>query len=280
MTQPKKLPDTEKVKEEVVQEVLEIEEKAIAAVPPAEIAQVALGVATEKRVSFDEWTPKTSVGKKVKAGEIHSIDYILDKGLPIQEAQIVDALLPGLQSDLLSIGQSKGKFGGGKRTIWRQSQKKTAEGNKPSFATLCVVGNRDGYFGLGFGKAKETVPAREKALRNAKLNLLKIVRGCGSWACDCKQQHSIPYKVQGRCGSVRITLMPAPRGKGLIVEKELMKIFALTGIKDIHSKTYGQTRTKLNLIYACLNALKQLNEMKVRPHDIETLGIVEGSLVS
>ena len=169
------------------------------------------GIRTAKVFDPSTWTPRTELGKKVKAGEITNIDEILDKGLRILEPEIVDALLPDLESDLLAIGQSKGKFGGGKKSIWRQTQKKSKEGNKPSFTTMAVVGNRDGYVGLGTGKAKETMPAREKATRRAKLNIIKIKRGCGSWECGCGEQHSIPFAAKGKCGSVEFFLKPSPK---------------------------------------------------------------------
>ncbi|MBW3018227.1 hypothetical protein KY325_03650, partial [Candidatus Woesearchaeota archaeon] len=120
----------------------------------------------------ETWKPKTVLGKKVKAGEVTDIKQILDRGEPIVEPEIVEVLLPNLQSDLLLIGQSKGKFGGGRRRAFRQTQKKTKEGNVISFATLAVVGNNDGYVGLGLGKSKETIPAREKAFRQSKLNMI------------------------------------------------------------------------------------------------------------
>ncbi len=217
----------------------------------------------DTRVDLEAWQPITELGKKVKTGEITNIDEILENGYKILEAEIVDALLPNLSSDLVAIGQSKGKFGGGKRSIWRQTQKKTAEGNKPKFATVVVIGNKEGYVGIGYGKAKETVPARRKAIRNAKLNLIKIHRGCGSWECACNnEQHSIPFKVEGKCGSVRISLIPAPKGTSTVIENETKKILNLAGIKDVYSKTFGQTRTKLNLIYACFDALKKLTKTR------------------
>ena len=165
-----------------------------------------------KREGFDKegWKPKTSLGKKVKNNEINDIGEILDKGLKILEPEIVDLLLPHLNVDLLLIGQSKGKFGGGQRRVFKQTQKKTCEGNKPKFAAFAVVGNENGYVGVGYGKSRETVPAREKAIRNAKLNIIKIRRGCGSWQCECKEPHTTPYSAKGKCGSVEIVLIPAP----------------------------------------------------------------------
>lgn len=232
----------------------------------------------QKTFDKETWNPKTSIGKKVKDNEIKDIDNILDEGYKILEAEIVDVLVPSLEKDLLLIGQSKGKFGGGQRRVFKQTQKKTREGNKPQFASFAIVGDKNGHIGLGYGKSKETVPGREKATRNAKLNLIKIRRGCGSWQCGCKEPHTIPFAVSGKCGSVKIKLMPAPKGTGLCVESECQKILKLAGVKDVWSKTFGQTKTKINLVKACLSALKQLIETKVQPKHIEGLGIVEGRI--
>ncbi len=233
----------------------------------------------EKR-TFDKeaWKPKTSLGKKVKNGEITDIDEILDNGLKMLEPEIVDVLLPNLETDLLLVGQSKGKFGGGQRRVFKQTQKKTQEGNKPKFSTFAVIGDRDGHVGVGHGKSKETVPAREKAIRNAKLNLFKIRRGCGSWQCGCKEPHTIPFSVKGKCSSVIIKLISAPKGTGLCIESECKKILELAGIKDVWSKTRGQTGSKNNLINACVDVLKQLVAMKIAKKYFEELGIVEGSI--
>ncbi len=232
----------------------------------------------EVKVSEDisSWVPKTEIGRKVKSGEIASLSYIIDSGLKILEPQIVDVLVPNIENELLLVGQAKGKFGGGQRRIFKQTQKKTREGNKPSFLTVAVVGNKDGYIGVGFGKSRETVPAKEKAIRKAKLNIFKISRGCGSWECGCRGPHTIPFEVAGKCGSVRVVLKPAPKGKGLVVESELAKMLKLAGIKDIWSKTFGQTPIRTNLVLACVDALKKLIGTKVRPEAITEIGIIEG----
>jgi len=180
----------QKVQEEAVKEIVKdvIEEEPIVIHPEtagiealSEEAVKKVEEAVEKgqtKTEFDAsaWKPKTDLGKKVKNGEITTIDEILNAGIRIMEPEIVDFLLKNLESDLLMIGQAKGKFGGGQRRVFRQTQKKTKEGNKPKFSTFAIIGNKDGYIGLGYGKAKETVPAREKALREAKLNIIKIKR--------------------------------------------------------------------------------------------------------
>lgn len=225
---------------------------------------------------IEKWTPKTELGRKVKSREISTMDAVLESGKPILEPEIVDMLLPNIELDLLMIGQSKGKFGGGSRRVFRQTQKKTKEGNKPKFATYAVVGNKDGYVGLGFGKAKETVPAREKAVRKAKLSILRITRGSGSWADARTEPNSIPFAVTGKCSSVTVELKPAPKGTGLKAEKEIAKVLRLAGIKDIWTKVRGQSRNKINVIRALENALVKLNTTKIQEKHVKELAIIHG----
>jgi small subunit ribosomal protein S5 len=224
----------------------------------------------------DRWQPKTDLGRKVKSRQLTTMEEVIAYGKPMLEPEIVDMLLPNLESDLLMIGQSKGKFGGGSRRVFRQTQKKTKEGNKPKFSTYAVVGNKDGYIGLGFGKAKETVPAREKAVRKAKLNLIKVLRGSGSWADARTEPNSIPFKVIGKCGSVTVELRPAPKGTGLKAQKEVAKVLRLAGIQDIWSKVRGQSRNMINVVKALESALRQLNSTKVQEKYYRSLSIIHG----
>jgi len=245
------------------EEILEKVEGVIVPVPE-EVVVITRPVKTD----LDRWIPKTEIGRKVKSKEIQNIDEIIRSGGKILEAEIIDTLVPNLQTDLLLVGQSRGKFGGGKRTIWRQTQKKTSEGNKPKFGIVAIVGNKDGYVGIGLGKSKETMPAREKAIRNAKLNLIRVNRGCGSWVCGCDKNHSIPYSVTGKQGATLIKLMPAPKGTKLCIEKECQKILDLAGIKDVYSKV-ADAKTKMNLVYACFDALRNLSKVKVKGKENE-----------
>ena len=121
-----------------------------------------------------------------------------------------------------------------------------------------------GYVCIGRGKAKETRPAREKAVRKAKLNIIKIKTGCGSWSCNCKEPHSVPFKVSGKCGSVHVQLVPAPKGTSLCCEDECKKLMTLAGIKDVYIKIVGNSRAKINLITASFLALKKLSQVKVK----------------
>jgi len=212
---------------------------------------------TKEELEVTSWIPKTKLGRDVKAGKIKDIDKVLSESKRILEHEIVDSLL-ALETDLINIGQAKGKFGGGKRRAWRQTQKKTKEGNVLSFSAMAVVGDKKGHIGLGSGKAKETLPAREKAIRKAKLNIMKITRGFETPESN-SEPHTIPFKVEGKGGSIRIKLIPAPRGTGLVVADECKKILKLAGIEDIYSKTSGNTKTTFNLAKACLDALSRTN---------------------
>tara|TARA_Y100000310_G_C20489198_1_gene718334 strand:+ start:4 stop:747 length:744 start_codon:yes stop_codon:yes gene_type:complete len=213
----------------------------------------------EHQKHLEDWKPKTTLGKLVKQGKLKDLDEALKH--KILEPEIVDILLPNLKSEILNIGQAKGKFGGGERRAWRQTQKKTAEGNVPTFSCMCIVGDQDGYFGLGYGRSKETLPARAKAARKAKLNIVKIKRGCGSFDCVCGETHTVPFIVEGKSGSCRVKLIPAPQGTGLVIGDECKKILRLAGIRDVYSVTNGKIRTTINLAKACVDALKKTNLM-------------------
>lgn len=215
-----------------------------------------LAIEKAKKETISSWEPKTKLGKEVKDGKIKNIDEILDNNRKILEEQIVDSLLD-VQTDLILIGQAKGKFGGGKRRAWRQTQKKTKQQNIPTFSSMAVIGDENGHVGISIGKAKETLPARDKALRKAKLNIIKIKRACSSFDCACSELHTVPFKVSGKMGSCRVVLIPAPQGTGLVVGGELKKILKFAGIKDVYSKTFGKKRTTFNLIKACFEALKK-----------------------
>lgn len=192
-------------------------------------------------VNIEEWTPKTQLGELVKKGLITSLDEVFATGYRIMEPEIVDALLPGLQYEVMYT------------TI---VQKQTDAGEKSRFKVTVAIGNEDGYIGVGSGKAPQWRIAMQKALKEAKLNVTPVRRGCGSWECDCSQPHSLPFKVQGKCGSVRIEILPGPRGLGIVANEASRAILRLAGVKDCWTRTRGSTRTTQSLIYATYNALR------------------------
>jgi len=254
--------EAEQVAEELLEKEIEKEIQEIGQTERDKIARDRERKDRESRrdgVDVESWGAKTQLGKEVKSKKVKNIDEILDKKRKILESEIVDSLI-NVRSDLISIGQSKGKFGGGKRRAWKQTQRKTKEGNVPTFSAMSVIGDEEGHVGIGVGRAKETLPARAKAVRQAKLNIIKVKRGCGSFDCSDKEPHSIPFKVEGRSGSVRVSLWPAPQGTGLVIGDQGKKILKMAGIKDIYSRTTGQTRTTFNFAKAIIDALKKTNK--------------------
>jgi len=214
--------------------------------------------ADDREVIIESWVPKTKLGKDVKSGKIKNIDEILDKNLKILESELVDYLF-AVKSDLIAQGQSKGKFGGGKRRAWRQTQRITQEGGVVSFSAMAVIGDENGHVGLGVGKAGETLPSRDKATKKAKKDIMRITRGCAAFDCNCSLLHTVPFEVEGKSGSVKVKLIPAPQGTGLVVAKELQKVLKLAGIQDVYSRVDGKSRTTFNLVKACMKALKETN---------------------
>ncbi len=257
---------------ETEQQVAEVDKTRSAEQEIKEEVEKAPTVVAGKKTSNYEF--KSALGKRVAAGEITDIDEIISKNLKVLEPQIIDALLPNLQTDFLFIGQSKGKLGGGKRRIIRNTQKVTAKAKRQHFSAMAVVGDGDGHIGIGKGSALESVTAKEKAVKKAKLSLIKIKRGCGSWECACGAHHSIPFKVSGKSGSVIVTLTPAPKGIGFCVADDIKTILRLAGIKDVWSRVAGQTSTRINLGYATFEALKKLDSYRLLNSERKSLGIV------
>lgn len=208
------------------------------------------------------WKPKTNLGKMVLEGKIKDIDEILNRNIKILEPEIIDYLLPNLKTEIVLIGKGGTKGGAGKRIPIKRSQKVTASGKRIRYSVMVIVGDENGHVGIGRGKAKDGRSAYLKAIRKAKLNIIKVQRGCGSWECDCKEEHSIPWKTYGKSGSVKVVLIPAPRGTGLVVDDESKKILRLAGIKDVWSKTFGRTKQHINLIQAMFDALRNIPKYK------------------
>jgi small subunit ribosomal protein S5 len=207
----------------------------------------------------EEFVPKTQLGHMVKEGKITDIDEIFEKGLPIMELGIVDTLLPDLEEEVMDVNLV---------------QRMHKSGRKVNFRVIVAVGNKNGYVGLGQGKAKEVGPAIRKAVDNAKFNIIKVRRGCGDWGCVCGREHTVPFKVEGKKGSVRVTLIPAPGGVGLAIGNVGKTILGLAGIDDVWSQTMGQTQTTINFAGAVFEALKELSKVKATSRDLKNLGCI------
>lgn len=190
----------------------------------------------------DVWIPKTSLGKKIVAGQITSMEEILANGYRIQEAGIIKKLLPDLKTEVIDVGII---------------QKMTSNGQSTRFKALVAAGNENGWLGIGHGKAKQMRIAIEKATNAAYLNVSPVKLGCGSWECRCDKPHSVPFKVRGKGGSVTIEIVPAPRGLGLVAGGKIRNLLKLAGLKDAWTKANGSTNTMNSTSKALLECLRQ-----------------------
>tara|TARA_B000000441_G_C21693228_1_gene321006 strand:- start:164 stop:928 length:765 start_codon:yes stop_codon:yes gene_type:complete len=207
------------------------------------------------------WQPRTRLGRMVMNGEILTYEQAVATGYPIREVEIVDALLPEMEDDVLSVNMI---------------QRMTDSGRRVRFNVLCAVGNKDGYVGLSVCKGKEVASTIQKAITQAKLNLVPVLRGNGSWESAEGPGNSIPFKSTGRSGSTRVTLLPAPSGKGLVIGDYGRRVLTLAGVEDVWSRSSGQTRSTINFARATYNALEELSKTKVSDQVGERLHITVG----
>jgi small subunit ribosomal protein S5 len=203
-----------------------------------------------------DWNPKTKLGRLVLSQKITTMKDALNSGLPIRETEIVDILLPDIEDEVLDVNMV---------------QRMTDSGRRVKFVITVAVGNKDGYVGFGQAKGKEVGSSIRKAIDNAKLNMLEIRRGCGSWECGCGQPHTVPFAITGKSGSVEITLKPAPQGIGLATGSVAKKILTLAGVKDCWAFTKGKTRTTVNYSKAVFNALSKNVEMRVIKNEVKDI---------
>lgn len=208
-----------------------------------------------------EWNPNTRLGKMVSSGKITSMRDALKTGLPLREPEIVDILLPETNDEVIDVNMV---------------QRMTDSGRRVKFLITVAVGNNDGYVGLGQAKGKEVGSSIRKAIENAKLNMIEIRRGCGSWECGCGKPHAIPFAVTGKSGSVEITFKPAPQGIGLATGDVAKKILRLAGVKDCWAFTNGKTKTTVNYAKAVFDALQKNIRMRVMKSEIASIGILSG----
>jgi len=188
------------------------------------------------------WIPKTSLGKKVASDEITSMEEIIENGYRIQEAGIIKKLLPDLKTEVIDVGIV---------------QKMTPNGQSTRFKAMVAAGNENGWLGVGNGKSKQMRIAIEKATTASYLNVSPVKLGCGSWECRCDQKHSVPFKVRGKGGSVRIEILPAPRGLGLVAGGRIRNLLRLAGLKDAWTTAKGSTPTMNSTSKAVLHCLAE-----------------------
>merc|ERR1712048_860025 len=158
-----------------------------------------------------------------------------------REYEIVDYFFPGnLKDEVCKI---------------HPVQKMTSAGQRNRFVAYALVGDGNGHVGLGNKVGKEVATAIRGAVISAKLALIPVRRGY--WGSRLGLPHTVPMKVTGKCGSVSVRLIPAPRGTGIVGSPTTKKLMAFAGIADVFSASSGHTKTRGNSMKATFAALGQ-----------------------
>merc|ERR1712063_42701 len=186
------------------------------------------------------WVPVTKLGRLVKDRLITDLEQIYRYSLPIKEAQIIDTFLPTLKDEVVKI---------------MPVQKQTTAGQRTRFKAFVVVGDGNGHLGLGVKCAAEVATAIRGAITVAKLSVVPVRKGY--WGNKIGAPHTIPSKVTGKCGSVSVRLVPAPRGSGIVAARAPKKLLQFAGIQDVYTSSFGHTKTLGNFVKATFQAISQ-----------------------
>ncbi|MDD5068874.1 MAG: 30S ribosomal protein S5 [Candidatus Pacebacteria bacterium] len=123
-------------------------------------------------------------------------------------------------------------------------------GRRFSFSVALVAGNRKGSVGVGIGKGADTSLAIDKALRNAKKNVVKLA---------LTKTMSIPHEVDAKYASSRVIMMPA-KGRGVSAGGSVRNVIELAGITDVSTKILSRSKNPLNNARVAMMALSQFKD--------------------
>ncbi|HEY4479616.1 MAG TPA: 30S ribosomal protein S5 [Candidatus Paceibacterota bacterium] len=185
--------------------------------------------------------------KVVAAEPIKRVEYRERKKNPRRQGGRPERVKPEFDQKIISI---------------RRVTRVAAGGRRFSFSVALVAGDRKGRVGVGTGKAGDTSIAIDKALKNAKKNMIRVTT---------TPDFSIPHRVAAKYSSAIVQIFPA-RGKGLVAGSSVRNVLELAGVKDVNAKVLSGSKNRLNIARVAIKALSMLRikkqEAQTPKHDL------------
>ena len=135
----------------------------------------------------------------------------------------------------------------------RRVTRVVAGGRRFNFSVVMILGDKKGTVGVGIGKAGDTALAIEKAIKDAKKNMIKV---------PLTKTMSIPHSVSAKYCSSLVVISPAPGG-GRVAGSSVRNVLELAGVTDVMSKIHSRSRNRLNNARVAIEALKKLKRTAV-----------------
>ncbi|MBU4480066.1 30S ribosomal protein S5 [Patescibacteria group bacterium] len=124
-------------------------------------------------------------------------------------------------------------------------------GRRFSFSVAMILGNKKGSVGVGIGKASDTALGIEKAMRDAKKNMIKL---------KLTKDMSIPYEVKAKYCSSEVVIRPA-KGRGVVAGSSVRNVLELAGITEVGGKILSRSKNKLNNAKVAIKALSEFKSV-------------------